>query len=359
VSVGPSPTVCPDKSREAGVACPEGSSPNVRARHFGFLLVPLFPMMAFTSAVEPLRAANRIAARSLYAWRVISEDGAPVTASSGIDIVADRSLEQVERLDTLFVVAGLEAHRYQNKQVFSRLRRLARTGCRMGALSTGSYLLARAGLLDGYRSTIHWENAGAFREAFPDIEVTEELFEVDRGRLTCSGGTAALDLMLSLIGLEHGRELATKVAEQFIHERIRDTHDHQRMALRNRLGISHPKMLAVIGDMERHLEHPLPRSELAERANLSTRQLERLFRQYLNRTPTRYYLELRLLRARHLLTESTLSILDVALACGFVSASHFSKCYRDFFGRTPRKERGLPAVAELPPAPAVQAVAGE
>ena len=145
--------------------------------------------------------------------------------------------------------------------------------------------------------------------------------------------------MLSLIDREHGRELATKVAEQFIHERIRDTHDHQRMALRNRLGISHPKMLAVIGDMEQHLEHPLPRSELAERAKLSTRQLERLFRQYLNRTPTRYYLELRLLRARHLLTESTLSILDVALACGFVSASHFSKCYRECFEKTPREER--------------------
>lgn len=308
-------------------------------RTFGFLLVPLFPMMGFAAATEPLRAANRLSGRQLYAWRVVSADGRPVTASSGIDIVADLSLEEVERLDTLFVVAGLEAHKYQDRQVFAGLRRLSRRGCRIGAISAGSYLLARAGLLAGYRSTIHWENAAAFREAFPDIDVREELFEIDRDRLTCSGGTAALDLMLCLIDLEHGRELATKVAEQFIHERIRGTHDHQRMALRNRLGISHPKMLAVIGDMEQHLEHPLSRSALAERAKLSTRQLERLFRQYLNRTPTRYYLELRLLRARHLLTESTLSILDVALACGFVSASHFSKCYRECFGKTPREER--------------------
>jgi len=308
-------------------------------RTFGFLLVPLFPMMGFAAATEPLRAGNRLSGRQLYAWRVVSADGRPVTASSGIDIVADLSLEEVERLDTLFVVAGLEAHKYQDRQVFAGLRRLSRRGCRIGAISAGSYLLARAGLLAGYRSTIHWENAAAFREAFPDIDVREELFEIDRDRLTCSGGTAALDLMLCLIDLEHGRELATKVAEQFIHERIRGTHDHQRMALRNRLGISHPKMLAVIGDMEQHLEHPLSRSALAERAKLSTRQLERLFRQYLNRTPTRYYLELRLLRARHLLTESTLSILDVALACGFVSASHFSKCYRECFGKTPREER--------------------
>ncbi len=308
-------------------------------RTFGFLLVPLFPMMGFAAATEPLRAANRLSGRQLYAWRVVSADGRPVPASSGIDIVADLSLEAVERLDTLFVVAGLEAHKYQDRQVFAGLRRLSRRGCRIGAISAGSYLLARAGLLAGYRSTIHWENAAAFREAFPDIDVREELFEIDRDRLTCSGGTAALDLMLCLIDLEHGRELATKVAEQFIHERIRGTHDHQRMALRNRLGISHPKMLAVIADMEQHLEHPLPRSALAERAQLSTRQLERLFRQYLDRTPTRYYLELRLFRARHLLTESTLSILDVALACGFVSASHFSKCYRECFGKTPREER--------------------
>lgn len=339
MSVGPSPSGRSGKSQEDAAPVPEEVSSDVRAQRFGFLLVPQFPLMAFTSAVEPLRAANRISGRPLYAWQVLSADGKPVNSSSGIDIVADSGLEQNERLDTLFVVAGLEAHKYVNKPVFAWLRRLARSGCRLGALSAGSYVLARAGLLEGRRCTIHWENAAAFREAFPGIEVTEELFEVDDGRLTCSGGTAALDLMLSLIGLEHGRGLATKVAEQFIHERIRDTHDHQRMALRNRLGISHPKMLAVIGDMERHLEDPLPRSELARRAELSTRQLERLFRRYLDRTPTRYYLELRLARARHLLSESALSILDVALACGFVSASHFSKCYRECFGKTPREER--------------------
>ncbi len=339
MSVGPSPNGRPGESQEDEAPGPREPVSGVRTRRFGFLLVPQFPMMAFTSAVEPLRAANRISGQALYAWQVVSADGQPVTASSNIDIVADSGLERTGKLDTLFVLAGLEAHKYDNKPVFAWLRRLARSGCRLGALSAGSYVLARAGLLDGRRCTIHWENAVAFREAFPNIEVTEELFEVDDGRLTCSGGTAALDLMLSLIGLEHGRGLATKVAEQFIHERIRDTHDHQRMALRNRLGISHPKMLAVIGDMERHLEDPLPRSELARRASLSTRQLERLFRRYLDRTPTRYYLELRLARARHLLSESSLSILDVALACGFVSASHFSKCYRECFGKTPREER--------------------
>jgi transcriptional regulator GlxA family with amidase domain len=311
----------------------------MRTQRFGFLLVPGFSMMSFTSAVEPLRSANRLAERRLYEWLAITPDGQPMPASSGIGIVAQAAIDDLPRLDYLFVVAGIDAHTFQDKQVFGYLRRLAREGCRMGGLTTGTYALARAGLLDGHRCTIHWENLAAFREEFPDLETTQELFEIDRGRLTCAGGTAAMDLMLSLMALEHGRDLAAQVADQFMVERIRDHDDPQRMALRNRLGINHPKLLAVIADMEQHQEDPLPRSQLARRAGLSTRQLERLFRKYLDRTPTRYYLELRLGRARHLLAESTLSVLDVAMACGFVSASHFSKCYREYFGRTPRQER--------------------
>jgi transcriptional regulator GlxA family with amidase domain len=172
--------------------------------------------------------------------------------------------------------------------------------------------------------------------------VTSELFEVDRNRFTCSGGTAALDMMLNMIALQHGQALATAVSEQIIHERIRDRHDHQRMALTARLGIRHPKLIAVVKTMEQNLEEPLDRAELARAAGLSSRQLERLFRKYLSRSPARYYLELRLNRARLLLLQTNLSVIDVALACGFVSASHFSKAYRDFFGKTPRKERAVP-----------------
>ncbi len=309
---------------------------------FGFYLVPGFSMLGFTSAVEPLRAANRLAERNLYDWRLISKTGEAVASSSGIEVVPHDSIRSAGRLPNLIVVAGLEAHRHRDAEVFAWLRRLARQGCRIGALSTGSYLLARSGLLDGYRCTIHWENLAGFQEEFRDLDVSGELYEIDGNRLTCSGGTAALDMMLSLIGLEHGRDLATQVAEQFIHERIRDRHDKQRMTLRSRLGISHPKLLRVIALMEENPEDPLPRSELARQVDLSTRQLERLFRKYLSRTPTRYYLEIRLYRARMLLMQTSLSVLDVALACGFVSASHFSKCYREFFHRTPREERQVP-----------------
>jgi transcriptional regulator GlxA family with amidase domain len=239
--------------------------------------------------------------------------------------------------------------------LFAQLRRFDRQGKDIGALCTGSHILARAGLLDGYRCTIHWENLAGFAEDFPQIEATPELFEIDRNRFTCSGGTAALDMMLNLISSQHGHDLAASVSDQFIHERIRDQHDQQRMALPARLGVRHPKLMAVIKLMEANLEEPLDRGELASAAGLSSRQLERLFRKYLNRSPARYYVELRLNRARLLLLQTNMPVIDVALACGFVSASHFSKCYRDFFGKTPRKERNIPLRPAEPEARAASA----
>jgi transcriptional regulator GlxA family with amidase domain len=304
-----------------------------------FLLVPQFSMMSFASAVEPLRSANRMSGRTLYSWQILSPDGAPVSASNGIAIVPAGGIADAARSAMLVVCAGTGGHRFADAAVFGWLRRLDRQGLVIGGVSLGSYLLARAGLLAGCRCTVHWENLAAFAEEFPDLEVTNELFEIDRNRFTCSGGIAALDLMLDLIARQHGGELAKAVSEQFIQERIRDRHDCQRMALPARLGIRHPKLLAVIRRMEESIDEPLSQAKLAEAVGLSSRQLERLFRRYLDRTPTRYYLELRLARARLLLLQTDLSVLEVALACGFVSASHFAKCYREVYGRTPRDQR--------------------
>jgi len=323
-------------------AAPSKETGREETRSFGFLLLPKFSLLAFTSAVEPMRSANRLTGRPLYDWRLISKDGGPVASSGAIEVMTQAAIAEVGRMPNLFVVAGLDAQLIDDRKVLSWLRRLERCGCRLGALTTGSYVLARAGLLDGYRCTIHWENLAGFREDFPGIDASAEVYEIDRNRMTCSGGTAAMDLMLGLIAVDHGRELATAVAEQLIHERIRGPSEPQRMGLRNRLDITHPKLLKVIEIMEGQLEEPLPRGALAARSGISTRQLERLFRKYLQRTPTRYYLELRLHRARGLLTQTALSVLDVALACGFVSASHFSKCYREFFHKTPREERAPP-----------------
>ncbi|MBX6322783.1 MAG: GlxA family transcriptional regulator [Rhodospirillaceae bacterium] len=316
-----------------------GSPPSELPQRIGLFVVPQFAMMGFTSAIEPLRSANRLSGKRLYSWHIVSKDGAPVTASNGIAVVPEASIADPPRFTSLIVCAGIDAQRYDEKPVFAWLRRLDRQGIAIGAISLGTYVLARAGLLDGYRCTVHWESLEAFAEEYPHIEVTPELFEIDRGRFTCSGGIAALDMMLHLIARQHGHALAAAVSDQFLHERIRDRHDRQRMALPVRLGVRHPKLLAVIRRMEETLEDPVSCASLARGVNLSCRQLERLFRRYLGRTPTRYYLELRLQRARLLLQQTDMTVLDVALASGFVSASHFSKCYRELFNKTPRAER--------------------
>jgi transcriptional regulator GlxA family with amidase domain len=323
-----------------------GHPPRELPQKIGLILIPRFSLISFTSMVEAMRLANRMSGSELYRWRFHSADGRPVQSSSGLTVQADGDICSANDIDCAVVCGGIDIQRFDDRQIISWLRRMAQRGIDIGAMCTGSHILARAGLLDGHRCTIHWENLAGFLEDFPDVEVTAELFEIDRNRFTCSGGTAAIDLMLNVITRQHGHDLAAAVADQLMHERIRDEHDHQRMSLPARLGVRHPKLLSVIELMERNLEEPMTRADLATSAGLSTRQLERLFRKYLNRSPARYYLELRLHKARLLLVQTNMSVIDVALACGFVSASHFSKCYRDFFGRTPRKERTVPAARD-------------
>lgn len=306
-----------------------------------FLLVADFSLIAFASAIEPLRLANRAMGRELYRWRLLSIDGQSVIASGGMMVHVDGAARDLDRLKVLIVCSGIDVQRNTDEKLIALLRRASRQGTMIGAVCTGSFALARAGLLQDRRCTIHWENIGGFSEEFPELELSADLFEIDRDRFTCSGGIASLDMMLHLIGRQHGQKLATDISEQVIHDRIREPHSHQRMELRTRLGISHPKLLAVINDMENNIEEPLSQAELADMATLSTRQLERLFRKYLSSTPTRYYLNLRLQCANQLLAQTSMSILSVALACGFVSASHFSKCYRERYGKTPRAERML------------------
>ncbi|MEX2299213.1 MAG: GlxA family transcriptional regulator [Dongiaceae bacterium] len=313
--------------------------PAAQPERIGFLAIPRFSLVGFAALIDSMRSANRMSGRELYSWHFVSADGAPVLSSSGVPVMPEASIADAPPFDAVVVVAGLDAHEYDNKAVFAWLRRLARNGIEIGASSLGPYILAKAGLLDGYRCTVHWENIAGFAEAFPELEVTGEIFEIDRDRFTCSGGIAGLDMMLHLIATQHGQALANAVSEQFIHDRIRDRHDRQRMALPARLGVRHPKLVAVIQRMEKSLEEPVTRAKLAREVGLSTRQLERLFRRYLGCTPTRHYLELRLEHARRLLLQTDMSVLDVALACGFVSASHFSKCFRELFRVTPRAVR--------------------
>lgn len=321
-----------------------GKDGNPETHRFGFILVPDFSMIAFTSAVEPLRLANRVSDTTLYSGSIYSLDGEAVSASNGISVNVDGGLNDTHNLQTVFVCAGLDVHLHCDARLISRLRHMASHGTAIGGLCTAPHILAKAGLLDGYECTIHWENQTALTEEFPDLDVTTELFEIDRNRYTCAGGTAALDMMLNWIAIFRGAKIAADVADEMLHHRIRDGHEAQRMELRSRIGVAHPKLLAVVALMEENLEEPLSCAALAKQVGLSTRQLERLFRKYMNNAPTRYYLELRLKRSRYLLLQTSLPVLSIALAAGFVSASHFSKCYREFFKYTPSQERASPAL---------------
>jgi len=301
-------------------------------------------MMAFASAIEPLRSANRLRAERLFDWRLYSRDGAPVRASNGVDIAVHAALDDGAALDLLLVCAGTRDAGADDPQLAKWLRALARRGTALGGISLGPYAVARAGLLDGRRCALHWESLAAFAEQFPRIRTTSDIFVVDGNRRTCSGGTAALDMMLHLIAERDGRALANDVSEQFIHPRIRGTQDPQRMALHARLGVANDKLIAAIGMMEGASDEPRAVHEIAADVQLSPRQLERLFAKYLRASPSRYYLKLRLDRARTMLLQTTKANLDVAVACGFASASHFSRCYREVYGHRPSDERGALAV---------------
>ncbi|MGK7866185.1 GlxA family transcriptional regulator [Falsiroseomonas sp. E2-1-a20] len=296
--------------------------------------------------MEPFRAANDLAGTTLYQWVHVSPDGGPVRASNGVSILADhgasQSLAQPGRLDAVFVCAGGNPAAFEDPATFAWLRAEAARGTCIGGISGGSYVLARAGLLAGYRCTAHWDYIPAMAERFPRLHLTRSLYEIDRDRCTSAGGTAALDMMLALIEAAQGRALAHAVAEWFLHTRPRAADEPQRMSLRERYATSHPDLLAVLDQMERSIEAPLPREELARLAGLSVRQLERLFRSHLGRTISAHYLGLRLDHARRLLRQTPLSVLDTAMACGFVSAAHFSRSYTARFGRSPRQDRGRP-----------------
>ena len=308
------------------------------AQKIGFLLLNQFSLLAFASAIEPLRAANRQSGEKIFEWMVASPNGISSVASNGVEVQTNIDPEHLKNCRMVFVCAGVDVQNNTNKAILNLVRRLDRNGAIIGAICTGTYVMAAAGLLDGRRCTIHWENIDGLAEEFQDLDITNDLFEIDGNRVTCSGGTASLDMMLNLISHSHGAQLAAEISDQFIHDRIREPTDRQRMELRSRIGVA-TQIIGCGKAMEDNLEEPLPQTTIATETALSTRQLERLFRKYLNTTPTRYYLNLRLARARHLLRQTSMSILSVALACGFVSASHFSKCYRECYGRTPRAER--------------------
>ncbi|WP_152046181.1 GlxA family transcriptional regulator [Aureimonas psammosilenae] len=331
---------------------PSGGPFRELKRTIAFLLTPNFSMIAFATAIEPLRIANRMLGFEAYRWRLVSPSGAPVKASNGCEIGVGSSVEGERRAlagdkrpSMVFVCSGVFVEEFSDKHSFSYLREAHQRGISVGGLCTGAWILARAGLLADRRCAIHWENLPGFSEAFPRADVRADLYEIDHNLFTCAGGTASLDMMLALIGDDFGEDIVNRVCEQALMDRVRSSSDRQRLPLRARLGVQHAKVLAIIEIMEANLHEPLSLVDISKSVSLSRRQVERLFDKEMGRSPARYYLEIRLDRARQLLLQSALPIVEIAVAAGFVSASHFSKCYRELYGRSPQQERALRVAA--------------
>lgn len=314
-----------------------------KPRRFVFVLLDQFTLLCYACAVESLRIANRMAGRKLYDWRVIGEGGDTIECSAGTSFRLDGDLDETSRDETIVLCGGIDVASATTKKLLNWVRREARRGVNIGGLCTAGYSLARAGLLDGKRATIHWENQDSFLEEFEEVTLTKSVFVVDGNTFTTAGGTASIDLMLKFVADDHGEALASAVADQLIYTSIRTDQDTQRLSTPTRIGVRHPKLSTVIQMMETNIEEPISPSVLAKDVGMSTRQLERLFRRYLNRSPKRYYMELRLQKARNLLMQTDMSVINVALACGFASPSHFSKCYRAQYNTTPYRERGAQA----------------
>ena len=317
-------------------------SPVSSLAHFGFLTLPNFSMIAFSSAVEVLRMANYVGRADHYQWSIYSLDGSPVHASNGIAVRPTQALDYTKLPDVMIVCGGIRIRDVVDEEARDTLAALAERGLPLGGICTGAYALMSSGLLDGYRCTVHWENLSSLHAEFPQVGFADELFVVDRDRLTCTGGTAPLDLMLNLVGMRFGQQLAAQVSEQFILERIRSSTDTQPIPVDARVGFSRAELIEVVRLMEANIEEPLSLEELARLVRLSQRHLQRMFKVYLNVSPTHYYLTLRLKRARDLLRTTDASIARVTTTCGFHSPCHFSKAYRAQFGHAPSYERRLP-----------------
>ena len=256
-----------------------------------------------------------------------------------LSVASDYTIEDRPLYDTVLVCAGGNPASFDDARTMAWLRRLARSGCAIGGVSGAPFILAKAGLLEGYRCTIHWEHLPAFTEAFPNIVSTRTLFEIDRGRLTCGGGVAAMDMMHAIIRRDHGQSLAARVSDWYLQTAVRLGGSTQRVSLQERVGTNNRSLISAIGTMERQLASPLSRRALAKVANVSIRQLERLFAKHLGISIDQHYMSLRLVRARTLLRQTSLPVLQIGAECGFSNASHFARVYRTAFGTPPSKDR--------------------
>lgn len=306
-------------------------------RHFVFLLQNGLTMTALSSAIEPLRIANQLTSQSLYSWEVVSEDGENVRCSNGLEIGVQGGLRDLPRGSNLFVCSGVHPENAATQISANWVSKQWMHGCCVGSICTGAYTLAKAGLLTGKRFTLHWENIPGFIENFPHLAPESCLYTHEDRIVTCSGGTASTDLFTKYVLDDFGEELAMVVTDMCLRDTLRSGDKTQKNALAAVYGCRNPRFLNVIRKMQDNIEEPVKVDKLASEANVSLRQLERLFRRYANSSPARFYCELRIKRARALLVDTDMSVQDVALATGFNTSSQFSRHFKREFGIPPGK----------------------
>ncbi|MFY0312130.1 GlxA family transcriptional regulator [Leisingera sp. D0M16] len=309
------------------------------AFHVLFFVVPGFSLMALSSAIEPLRAVNRLTGEDRYVWSVAADTVGQVAASNGLEVSATADAAHFPRADLTVVVASYDAERYFNPALFRSLRRLRAERRQIGAVSNGTLLLARAGVLSGRRVTIHWETQRLLAEEFPDLDVSADIYCSDKGVLTAAGGTASMDMMLALIAGREGAEMAADVSDQFLHGPVRPSTEMQRQDVRWRFQTADRRIVTAIRAMEEHKPDPLKIGQVAGIAGVSERQLERLFLSEFGKSPSDFYLELRLKAAEKWLLNSTESLEEISEKLGFSSLSHFSRRFKGWAGESPSAVR--------------------
>lgn len=312
----------------------------MKPQHFAFLLVENHTHLTLACATEPLRIANMISGQDLYSWSFASEDGQAATASNGAQTLVQHRFSEVPKCDRAFVIPGLGMTDHITPPLLASIRRARATGSRVGALCSGAWILAEAGFLDGMKAAIHWDYHDAFTERFPEVTLVRNVFVADEKHLTASGGTATADLMLHLIEQDHDYDLSVAVSDMMVYAGVRAADVEQRASFQSRHGMRNPHVAKAVEMMRDRLEDPISPMAIAQDLGISVRQLERLFGRYFNTSPSRYYMELRLERARNLLIQTEMSISEIAVACGFHSVGHFARLYRKSFGMAPGGQRG-------------------
>jgi transcriptional regulator GlxA family with amidase domain len=318
-------------------------------RHVRILVLPGFSNLTLAALMEPLRVANRLDGRTLFEWSIVTPDGAPVASRSGVRIEADMAMAAVRPgepglAEALFVVAAYDVEDAITPELRGFIRAAARAGAVIGGLESGTYAMASAGVLDGYRATTHWEDLQDLADRFPRVDVRPDRFVIDRNRLSSGGALPTLDLMLDLFRRDFGLSLAMAVSSAFIYEQEHAGHDPQHMRAAGRLSWQDPALVRAIRLMERNIEHPLSVEAIAEAVELSPRELLRRFRTRLATSPKSYYAELRLTVGRRLLEHTDHPLGMIALMCGFGSGSAFARAFRARFGNCPtmlRRTGGL------------------